>query len=84
MGSKENLKSGLIWDKFKDHSNFEILKIKHRKEPFVDSELMDYLTQKVAKERIETFNKDLFDFFATGARVRLTKYGTRQSEPRVV
>jgi biopolymer transport protein ExbB len=36
------------------------------------------------KVRIETFNKDLFDFFATGARVRLTKYGTRQSEPRVV
>ncbi len=36
------------------------------------------------KGRIETFNKDLFDYFATGSRVRLTKYGTRQSEPRVV
>jgi biopolymer transport protein ExbB len=36
------------------------------------------------KGRIETFSKDLFDFFATGSRVRLTKYGTRQSEPRVV
>lgn len=33
---------------------------------------------------IETFSKDLFDFFATGARVRHQRYGTRQSEPRVV
>jgi biopolymer transport protein ExbB len=34
--------------------------------------------------KIETFTKDLFDFFATGERVRLVKYGARQSEPRVV
>lgn len=33
---------------------------------------------------IETFSKDLFDFFATGARVRHQKYGSRQTEPRVV
>ncbi len=36
------------------------------------------------KDKIETFSKDLFDFFATGERVRLVKYGARQSEPRVV
>ncbi len=36
------------------------------------------------KSKIETFSKDLFDFFATGERVRLVKYGARQSEPRVV
>jgi biopolymer transport protein ExbB len=36
------------------------------------------------KSKIETFTKDLFDFFATGERVRLVKYGARQSEPRVV
>jgi biopolymer transport protein ExbB len=34
--------------------------------------------------QIETFKKDLFDYFATGERVRVTKYGARQSEPRVV
>ena len=36
------------------------------------------------KDKIETFSKDLFDFFATGERVRMVKYGARQSEPRVV
>lgn len=36
------------------------------------------------KDKVETFSKDLFDFFATGERVRLVKYGARQSEPRVV
>ena len=38
----------------------------------------------IMKEKVETFSKDLFDFFATGERVRLVKYGARQSEPRVV
>lgn len=36
------------------------------------------------KAKVEMFSKDLFDFFATGERVRSVKYGTRQSEPRVV
>jgi biopolymer transport protein ExbB len=36
------------------------------------------------KGQVETFSKDLFDFFATGERVRMVKYGARQSEPRVV
>lgn len=36
------------------------------------------------KDKVETFSKDLFDFFATGERVRMVKYGARQSEPRVV
>jgi biopolymer transport protein ExbB len=36
------------------------------------------------KNKIETFTKDLFDFFATGERVRVVKYGSRQSEPRIV
>jgi biopolymer transport protein ExbB len=34
--------------------------------------------------QIETFRKDLYDYFATGERVRIAKYGSRQSEPRVV
>lgn len=38
----------------------------------------------IMKDKVETFSKDLFDFFATGERVRLVKYGARQSEPRVV
>ncbi len=36
------------------------------------------------RSKIEIFRKDLFDFFATGERVRLTKYGAHQTEPRVV
>jgi biopolymer transport protein ExbB len=36
------------------------------------------------KSKVETFTKDLFDFFATGERVKVVKYGTRQTEPRVV
>ena len=41
-------------------------------------------TNNTLKGKIETFTKDLFDYFATGSRVRLTKYGARQSEPRIV
>jgi len=36
------------------------------------------------RSKIEVFRKDLFDFFATGERVRVTKYGAHQTEPRVV
>jgi biopolymer transport protein ExbB len=41
-------------------------------------------TNNRLKNKIETFTKDLFDFFATGERVRIVKYGSRQSEARVV
>ena len=36
------------------------------------------------RSKIDIFRKDLFDFFATGERVRMTKYGAHQTEPRVV
>jgi biopolymer transport protein ExbB len=41
-------------------------------------------TNNRLKNKIETFTKDLFDFFATGERVRVVKYGSSQSEPRVI